>query len=567
MRLQGHITNLIRALAVAALCVAAAVPAAAQLAQKHMIAVADARAADAGLQILRQGGTAVDAAIAMQMVLGLVEPQSSGIGGGLFLLHLRGEDGRMDAYDGRETAPAAVSAKLYEDSNGAPLSYRAVVGSGRSVGVPGTLRALELAHRDYGKLPWARLFAPAIALAEAGFEVSPRLAGEIAEDQLLANSPTARGYFFDADGRPKPAGTRIVNSAYAAVLRGVAAEGPDAFYTGPIAAAIAAAVTSDARGAGVMTAADVSDYRAVRRTPLCGPYRRWNICSVPAPSSGSLTVLQILGMIEGFDIGVQPRPTAESVHIIAEASRLAFADRAAYIADPTFSPVPAQELIARGYLAARSQLISPAKAAGNVQPGLPSRRTEVIQSDAELPATSHMSIVDGYGNAVAMTTSVEAPFGARLMVHGFLLNNQLTDFDLGFRRIQVQGPNGVEPGKRPRSSMAPTFGFDPDGKLAFIVGSPGGTRIIGFVVKTIVGLIDWKLDMQAAIDLPNFLDRGSETELESGRGTEPLAEALRERGHKVSLTRLVSGVNGIRITAEGMTGGADKRREGVVLGE
>jgi gamma-glutamyltranspeptidase/glutathione hydrolase len=278
-------------------------------------------------------------------------------------------------------------------------------------------------------------------------------------------------------------------------------------------------------------------------------------------------MLQILGLIEPFDIGAPPRPTADSVHIIAEASRLAFADRAAYIADPSFYPVPAGELIAQNYLATRSQLISPVKAAASVAPGLPTRRTEVILSDAELPATSHMSIVDGYGNAVAMTTSVEASFGARLMVHGFLLNNQLTDFDLGFRRMQVQGPNGVEPGKRPRSSMAPTFGFDPDGKLAFIVGSPGGTRIIGFVVKTIVGLIDWKLDMQAAIDLPNFLDRGSETELESDRGVEPLAEALRERGHKVSLARLNSGVNGIRITADGMTGGADKRREGVVIGE
>ena len=565
-----RLTPYIRGLAVATLLAAWAVPAAAQLAQKHMIVAADPRAAEAGLQVLRDGGSAADAAIATQMVLGLVEPQSSGIGGGLFLLHFRAETARMDAYDGRETAPAAVTQALYRDAKGADLSYDAIMGSGRSVGVPGTLRALEIAHRDHGKLPWARLFEPAIALAEAGFEVSQRLFEAIAEDPLLAASPTAKAYFFDANGRPKAAGTRIVNPEYAAVLRRIAEEGPSAFYTGPIAEAIAQAVTTDARGAGVMTAADIAGYRAVRRSPLCGPYRRWSICSVPAPSSGSVTVLQILGMIEPFNIGAQPRPTPESVHIIAEASRLAFADRAAYIADPTFSPVPALELIARGYLITRSQLISPDKAAAKVEPGLPFKRSGFIWSNAELPATSHMSIVDGEGNAVAMTTSVEAAFGARLMVHGFLLNNQITDFDLQPKRGRGglgPGPNTVEPGKRPRSSMAPTFGMTPEGQLGFIIGSPGGTRITGFVLKTIVGVIDWKMGMQQAIDIPNFLDRGSETELESDKGYEPLATALRARGHSVRLARLVSGLNGIRITDQGLEGGADKRREGVVLGD
>ena len=566
MRLCTHTAYPIRVLAAALLCLACTTAAPAQLAQKHMVAAADPRAADAGLKILRDGGSAVDAAIAAQMVLGLVEPQSSGIGGGLFLLHYHAADARMDAYDGRETAPAKANAAQFLDANGTVLSYRAAVGSGRSVGVPGTLRALELAHRDYGKLPWARLFDPAIALAEDGFEVSPRLAAEIADDSLLPNAPSARAYFYDALGRPKAAGTRIVNPEYAAVLRRVAAEGPSAFYTGPVAAAIAQAVTSDPRGAGVMTVADIADYRAVRRTPLCGPYRGWNICGMPAPSSGSVTVLQILGMIEPFNLDAQPRPTPDSVHIVAEASRLAFADRAAYIADPAFSPVPAPELIARSYLATRARLISPDKAAETVAPGLPSRRSERIESTAELPSTSHLSIVDDEGNAVAMTTSIESTFGSRIMVQGFLLNNEMTDFDLAPKNGRL-GPNTVEPGKRPRSSMAPTFGFSPDGRLTFVIGSPGGTRITGFVVKTIVGLIDWKLAIQPAIDLPNFLDRGNETELESGKGMEQLAESLRERGHRVRLARLASGVNGIRITAQGLQGGADKRREGVALGD
>ena len=531
-----------------------------------MVSAAHPLAAEAGQEILRAGGSAVDAAIATQLVLGLVEPQSSGIGGGAFLLHYDGESREVAAYDGRETAPAAATGDQFLRDDGTPMDFYDAVVGGLSVGVPGVIRMLELAHEDHGRLPWADLFQPAIRLAQNGFAITPRLNELIADDPYLQRFPESRAYFYQADGTAKEIGTILRNPAYAATLRAVAEHGADAFYEGEIAAAIAARVQGAERNPGRMTAADLAGYQAKRRAALCRPYRIvQSVCGMPPPTSGGATVLMTLGILENFPLGASAPDSPEAWHLIAEASRLAFADRNAYLADSDFVEVPLARLLDSDYLRRRSAQIEPDSTIPSPQPGLQTAEAFPLVAQYEPPSTSHFSIVDGAGNAVSMTTSVENAFGSRMMVRGFILNNQLTDFSF---RPEVEGKpvaNRVEPGKRPRSSMSPTLVLNADGSLKMAVGSPGGSRIIGYVVKALVATLDWNLSMQQAIDLPNVVTRSGATDLEAETSAEALATDLQALGHEVAIQEMTSGLHGIEATPQGLEGGADPRREGVVL--
>ncbi|TMH40851.1 MAG: gamma-glutamyltransferase [Betaproteobacteria bacterium] len=512
------------------------------VAREFMVAAAHPLAAQAGYDVLARGGSAVDAAIAVQLVLGLVEPESSGIGGGAFLLHWSQREQRLRSYDGRETAPAAARRERFLDAQGNAVAFHEAVLGGRSVGVPGVLRMLELAHRRHGRLPWAELFRSAIDLAEHGFALSPRLHALLDAERDLRDDPAARAVYYG-----KTVGERIVNPQYAATLRAIAANGASVFYEGAIAADIVRAVHMH-RKAGDLTTADVAAYQAREREPLCGAYRVWRICSMGPPSSGGVGVLQILGILERTRFVLAPPQSAQALHYFSEAGRLAYADRARYLGDPDVVPVPLARLLAPGYLAQRARLIGE-RAMRRAAPG-----------DME-NGTSHFSIVERNGDAVAMTTTIEAGFGSRIMARGFLLNNELTDFD-----FVPGGPNEVGPGKRPRSSMAPAMVFDADGRLQLIVGSPGGSAIINYVAKALVGVLDWKLDIQAAIDLPNFGARYGPTEIEAGSRYQALAGGLIERGHEVELAPLESGLHGIERVPGGWRGGADPRREGVAKG-
>ena len=536
------------------------------LAERHMVAAAHPLASEAGREILRAGGSAVDAAIAVQAVLGLVEPQSSGIGGGAFLLHYDGDSGAVMAYDGRETAPAAVREDLFLNADGSPKGFFEAVVGGSSVGVPGVIRMLELAHREHGRLPWDTLFQPAIALAEEGFAVTPRLHYLISVDRYLATFPETRRYFYLPDGEALPVGHRLRNPDYAESLRLIAAVGADGFYSGPLAEAIVARVRTAPRNPGLMTLEDLAAYQAKERPALCRPYRQYEVCGMPPPTSGGIAVLQMLGLLERFDLARAGPEGAEGWHLLAEAGRLAFADRNAYVADSDFVNVPLGRLLARNYLRSRSLLIDPNRSLGEAKPGDVGQRAAVVRQSAP-PSTTHFSIVDGEGNAVSMTSSVENAFGSRLMAGGFILNNQLTDFSF---RPEVDGrpvANRVAPGKRPRSSMSPTLVLDEDGGLILAIGSPGGSRIIGFVTKALVGVLDWGLDVQSAISLPNLTNRNGVTDLEAGTALEPLAGDLEALGHEVQMRGMNSGLHGIRITDKGLEGGADPRREGVALGD
>lgn len=538
------------------------------LAHHHMIAAANPHAAEAGLAMLRRGGSAVDAAIAAQAVLGLVEPQSSGIGGGAFLLHYDAKSHAVESYDGRETAPAAATPELFLDASGKPLGFLQAVVGGRSVGVPGVLRMLELAHKAHGKLPWADLFQPAIDLAEHGFVISPRLHYLIATDTALAGTAAAKAYFFTAASEPKPAGGLLRNPDYADTLRRIAKAGAGAFYGGAIAADIVAAVRAAANPGG-LTLADLAAYRAKERGSLCRPYRRWQVCGMPPPSSGGIAELQILGLLEHFDLDRLSPTSAAAVHLVGEASKLAFADRDTYVADTDFLGVPVAGLLDRDYLAARARLIDPKTSIGHAKAGEPPRRAGFYapQLSDEIPSTSHLSIVDDDGNAVAMTTTVEGPFGSRLFVRGFILNNQLTDFSFVPSIDGVPVANRVEPGKRPRSSMSPTLVLDDKGNFLLAIGSPGGSRIIGFVTEALLGVLDWRLDPQAAVELPHYLNRNGPTELEAETPLETLQGALEALGEDIRLARMNSGLHAILRTPQGLQGGADPRREGVALGD
>jgi gamma-glutamyltranspeptidase / glutathione hydrolase len=539
-------------------------PKQAVIAPHEMVAAANPLAAQAGLEILRAGGSAIDAAIAVQAVLGLVEPQSSGPGGGAFMLHWSNAERRLRSYDGRETAPRAARPDRFLDPNGQPLQFYDAVTSGKSVGVPGVMRMLELAHRRYGRLPWARLFAPAIRLAQSGFAVSPRLHELLERDRFLRADPGARALYYDADGRTLAEGARLVNRAYAATLRAIAAHGAAALYSGPIARDIVRAAR--ARG-GDLALEDLERYQALERDPVCGAYRSARICGMGPPSAGAVTLLELLGVLERTAFDRAAPLSAPAVHLFSEASRLAYADRARYIADPAFARVPVRGLLDPAYLARRARLIGE-RSMGAAQPGQPALAPLAADvPDTEHEGTSHVSIVDRAGDAVAMTTTIENAFGSRIMVRGFLLNNELTDFSFQPEARGLPAANRVEAGKRPRSTMAPTMVFDRGGALRMLLGSPGGPAIVDYVAKTLVASLDWGMDIQAAIATPNFGSVNGPTLLERNSTVQDLDRALAERGHVLNFARLTSGVHGIERVPGGWRGGADPRREGVALGD
>lgn len=536
-------------------------------AKDWMVAAAHPLAVEAGADVLRAGGSAADAMVAVQAVLGLVEPQSSGLGGGAFLVWYDAATGQVTTLDGRETAPLAASPKLFLGRDGQPLKFFDAVVGGRSVGVPGTPLLMEEAHRRWGRSPWPGLFGTATKLADDGFVVSPRMAASVARDaERLASHPVTAAYFVPA-GVPLAEGARLRNPAYADSLRALAAEGAAPFYTGEIAADIVRAVRS-ADNPGVLSAVDMALYQVKERPAVCAQYRRHDVCGMGPPSSGGLTVGLILGMIQPFDIAGLGSDSAEAWRLIGDASRLAFADRGRYMADSDFVPVPSQGLLADEYLAARGKLLEGDAALESVEAGTPEFDHARLWADGETfaqPSTSHISIVDSYGNALSMTTTIENGFGSRVMSNGFLLNNELTDFSFRSHRDGVPVANRVEPGKRPRSSMAPTIVLK-DGKPVLVVGSPGGSRIIGYVAKTIIAHLDWGLDVQAAIDLPHLVNRFGTYDIEAETAAMEFGEPLTGLGYKVNARDLNSGLHAIMI-GKRLQGGADNRREGLAYGE
>jgi gamma-glutamyltranspeptidase / glutathione hydrolase len=540
------------------------------------VAAANPLAVEAGFAMLKQGGTAVDAAIATQLVLGLVEPQSSGIGGGAFALVHEGKTKKLRAYDGRETAPAAAKPERFIGADGLPMKFYDAVVSGKSVGTPGTVALLEAMHKRHGKLAWKKLFEPAIELAEKGFPVSPRLHEVVKVDRFLKDDPAARAYFFNEKGESWPIGHALQNPAYAATLRAIATNGSKAFYEGEIADAMVNAVRdyADVAKRGDLTQTDLANYQVVERDPICFGYHAKKLCSMPAPSSGGVAIAQMLAALVRFPMSQWGPKSIDSVHAMAEAGRLAYADRAQYLADPDFVDVPGG-LLDASYMKSRGALIDMSKSMKRAEPGMPPGTKLALGSDptTQLTGTSHISIVDKFGNVVSMTTTIEDIFGARKMVRGFLLNNELTDFSMRFEENGKAVANRVQAGKRPRSTMAPTIVYDAKGHTEIVTGSPGGSAIANYVLKTLVGMIDWSLDPQAAIDLPNYGSRNGPTELEKGTALEALKPQLEARGHTVSIMDFTSGLQALQRTydasgkASGWRGGADPRREGIVIGQ
>jgi len=544
-------------------------------AKTQMVAAANPMAVEAGLEILRKGGSAVDAAIAVQMVLGVVEPQASGIGGGGFLMHYDARARRVTAWDGRESAPAAAPETLFLDIYNKPLPFPLAVASGLSVGVPGAVSMLEEVHRRHGKLPWRDLFAPAIKLAADGFRVPPRLGRALADERLLKDDPQARPVYFNEDGSPKKEGDVIRNPALAETMRQIAEHGADVLHRGPVADAIVAAVAREPRP-GRMSAADLADYRALQRAPLCRALREWIICGMGPPSSGPLAILQTLPLLDRA-----PAPTDDvgDAHRLAEASRLAFADRERFVGDPSFVPVPVDGLLDSAYLTRRGSALRDDRVMERVMPGQPPGAPR--PGPAAAPAkpeggTTHMAIVDRDGNVVSFTTTIESVFGAHRMVGGFLLNNELTDFASEPMVNDRPVANRVQPGKRPRSSMSPLIVTDRDGRFVLAIGSAGGSRIIGDVLQATWGALLRDLPLQDAIAARRIINRGGATEIEGRSGDEQakqLAEALKALGHAVDVSPHQGGLHGIRARRAadgsllGYEGGADPRRDGVARGD
>jgi gamma-glutamyltranspeptidase / glutathione hydrolase len=538
------------------------------VAQDYMVVAAHPLAAEVGRAILTKGGTAADAAVAIQMMLNLVEPQSSGIGGGAFALYWDAAKQELTSWDGRETAPLAATPDYWLGADGAPISWPTAVVGGRSVGVPGTLKLLETLHQTFGRTDWADLLMPAIESAEKGFAVSPRLAASIARAKgfHLAKFETTRRYFFDKDSIALTAGHILKNPELAQSLREIAAHGSTTFYDGAITNAILAA-TRTPENPGILTRNDFTSYQVKRRDPVCTDYRGYRVCGMGPPSSGGLAVGQILNLVEPFEIA-KMGPTPPAYHLFAEASKLAFADRAMYMADSDFIAMP-KGLLNENYLQDRAGLIDPKTAMGRATAGSPPWEEAHLfapDTQVEQPGTSHFVVVDTYGNMISMTTTIETGFGSGLMVGGFLLNNELTDFSRAPTKDGLPIANRVEGGKRPRSSMAPTIVFK-DGQPVLLTGSPGGSRIISYVAHSIIAILDWQMDPQEAIDLGHVVNRNGATDLEEGSNAAEHATALAELGHEIKIRNLNSGLHVIQIKDGALIGAADKRREGVALGQ
>ncbi|MEM8656193.1 MAG: gamma-glutamyltransferase [Pseudomonadota bacterium] len=537
-------------------------------AQTYMVAAANPLAVQAGVEVLAAGGTAADALVAVQVVLGLVEPQSSGLGGGAFLVWYDAETQELTTLDGRETAPLAATPQLFQTEDGAPMGFFDAVVGGRSVGTPGTPALLEDAHTRWGNLAWPRLFETAIGLAEDGFEVSPRLAGLIERDaERLGTFPATADYFMPS-GTPLAVGTTLKNPAYAATLRAMVQNGADAIYTGAIASDIVDTVQSAAGNPGVLSELDLAIYQVKERAPVCATYRAHDVCGMGPPSSGALTVGQILGMLNDYDLAALGAENPESWRLIGDASRLAFADRGRYMADSDFVPMPTAGLVDPAYLADRASLLAGEAALEEVSPGTPAFDHSLNWADdksLELPSTSHISIVDSFGNVASMTTTIENAFGSRLMTNGFLLNNELTDFSFSTHTDGVPIANALAPGKRPRSSMSPTIVMK-DGAPVLAIGSPGGSRIIGYTAKSIIAWLDWGMDVQQAVSLPHAVNRFGTYDFEEETSAADLAPQLEALGFEVNVRGLNSGLHAIEI-GDTLRGGADPRREGIALGD
>ncbi len=535
---------------------------------KFMVSAANPYAVDAGVRVLREGGSAVDAAIAVQMVLTLVEPQSSGIGGGAFILHWDNNQHKLTSWDGRETAPSAATGDLFLNAKGKPMNWWEALTGGRSVGSPGVVSVLAKAHKAHGKLPWSALFKEAITLSEKGFTVSERLHLLIANNTnpALGRYDKASNYFYP-NGQPLQTGATLRNPELADTLKKISTLGPKAFYSGGIAKDIVSAVQNAHDNPGLLTEEDLSSYQSKERLPICAPYHQYKVCGMGPPTSGGITLLQILSLLEPFKLSTYSPMDADAIHLFSQASRLAYADRDTYIADSDFVDVPVTGLLGSSYLKQRSGLINIDKDMSTAPAGHIPNNTAFSKGDTfAQPSTSHVSIVDASGNAVSMTTSIEMAFGSTLMVRGFLLNNQLTDFSFRSKQNGKLVANRVEGKKRPRSSMSPMMIFDENDKLLLVIGSPGGSRIINYVAKAIIGVLDWKLDIQLAIDLPNISNRNSTTDLESDTAAVDLKKALETKGHKIKIRELNSGLHGILVTPDGLIGAADSRREGVAKG-
>ena len=536
-------------------------------AKNWMVSVANPHAAAAGARVLSEAGTAADAMVAVQAVLGLVEPQSSGIGGGAFLVWYDSKSGEITTLDGRETAPLAATPRLFQNENGERLKFWDAVVGGRSVGVPGTPALMEAAHKKWGQNSWNSLFSEAIDLADNGFAVSPRLAALVARDaERLGRFSDTADYFFPNE-QPLVEGHLLTNPAYADLMRRMAKDGAEVIYSGDIARAIIDTVRGAEKNPGVLSLTDLQIYKVKERPAVCAPFRGYQVCGMGPPSSGALTVGQILGLLNQFPPGSSNDP--QTLRLIGDASRLAFADRGRYMADSDFVPMPTQGLLAQDYLSERAKLLNGPDALTEAVPGNPEYSHALLWADdvsLELPSTSHISIVDRFGNALSMTTTIENSFGSRLMTHGFLLNNELTDFSFSSHRNGVPIANRVEPGKRPRSSMSPTIILK-DGRPTLVIGSPGGSRIIGYVAEAIVAHIDWGMNVQAAVSIPHAINRFGTYDLEKGTSLEGMVAPLEELGYKVNLRSLNSGLHAISIGENGLFGGADPRREGIAIGQ
>ena len=540
-----------------------AAPAAASA--QGVVSAADPRAAAAGTEILNAGGSATDAAIATMLALNVVEPQSAGIGGGAFFLQYDVKTGKIATVDGREAAPMAADDRWFYGPDGQPLGHMAAVPGGRSVGVPGTLRAMAKAHARAGKLPWARLFDPAIRLAREGFDVSPRLANALRNYAPHVDAGV-RAIYYQADGKPLAAGAHATNPQQAALLERVAKFGPDSFYVGPQAEKLVATVNGAARNPSKMTVGDLAAYDAKERPVLCSKYRAYKICSMGPPSSGGVTVMMILAQLERFDMAKLGKDNPVAWHLFAESSRLAYADRDLYVGDPDYVQVPIAGLLDRGYLAGRSALIHPdgtmAQVRAGTPPGAPKR---IAVKPQEVPGTTSLSVVDKAGNVAQVTTTIEGAFGSGLSVDGTMLNNELTDFDIVPEKDGYLVANRVEGGKRPRSSMSPTIVYGPDGKVRIAIGAAGGSTIIAQVAKALVGVIDWKLSAQDAIGLGLLYAPGPMAVAERGTQLDAMVPALQALGEKVQSAPLGLKMNAVERVGGRWTGGADPRSEGVVM--